>query len=213
MPEFSEDRVPTPFGLRALRARFTEPDEDTFTVNRHDRGKAKTTYAAAMIEEFPDLPSLILSLPTDEAMLELTGGSKEWDFDRTPPEQRNVRVIAYVFAIAKESDNDYHLIVDDDGQIEDGAKLNVEVSGVPTEGPDAQAVLEVRNGFKAHFGGSPPKKYKKNDEFAFAPKRVLIEGSLFFDTDHPAGTVGPEGYRPGSAWEIHPVRRIVFLDE
>jgi hypothetical protein len=37
---------------------------------------------------------------------------------------------------------------------------------------------------------------------------VLIEGSLFFDIDHAAGVVGPEGKRPKKAWEIHPITKI-----
>src|SRR5262249_4522058 len=113
-----------------------------------------------------------------------------------------------LFAVKKESDNDYHLILDDDGDIEEGAKFNVEISGVPTEGPDIADIRKVREKFKDHFDGDPPKKYKP---FFDPPKRVVIEGSLFFDADHPAGQVGPEGYRPASAWEIHPVKSIQFL--
>ena len=155
---------------------------------------------------FADLGSLIVTLPDDEDMTPIT--KKQWDFDRVKEERRNVRVTAYLFAVAKESDNDYHLIIDDDGDIEDGAKLNVEISGVPTDGPDRDAIQEVRDAFKDHFDGNPPKKYKP---FFNPPKRVVIEGSLFFDRDHAAGTVGPEGFRPASAWEIHPVKSIKFL--
>jgi hypothetical protein len=186
---------------------WQEPDADTFTVRRHDRGRAKTTFAQAPLEVFTDLRALILTLPEDEEMTALT--EKAWDFDRIDKEQRNVRVTAYVFAITKESDNDFHLILDDDGSIEEGAKLNAEVSGIPTEGPNIEALRQVREAFKAHFEGSPPTKYKP---FLDPPVRVVIEGSLFFDRDHPPGTVGPEGYRPASAWEIHPIRSIQFLD-
>ena len=55
--------------------------------------------------------ALIVSLPDDDEMNDLTGRNQEWDFDRIQEERRNVRVIAYLFAIAKESDNDFHLIV------------------------------------------------------------------------------------------------------
>lgn len=37
-----------------------------------------------------------------------------------------------------------------------------------------------------------------------------LRGALFFDTDHPAGQVGPAGSRPSTAWEIHPVTFIEF---
>ena len=39
---------------------------------------------------------------------------------------------------------------------------------------------------------------------------VKIRGSIFFDTDHAAGTVGPTGFRPATAWEIHPVIYLEF---
>jgi hypothetical protein len=208
IPESTEE-VPSawfaPFDF-AERA-WKEPDADTFTVRRHHRGRAKTTFADAPLEVFADLRALILSLPDDEEMTALT--KKAWDFDRIDKEQRNVRVTAYLFAIAKERDNDYHLIIDDDGNLEEGAKLNVEISGIPTEGPDVESLRQVRAAFKAYFDGSPPRKYQP---FLDPPVRVVIEGSLFFDRDHPSGEVGPQGYRPASAWEIHPVRSIQFLE-
>jgi hypothetical protein len=36
-------------------------------------------------------------------------------------------------------------LFDDDGDIEEGAKMNVEISGIPTEGPDIDLINEVRN--------------------------------------------------------------------
>jgi hypothetical protein len=187
-------------------ASFVEPDDDTFTVRQHHRGRAKTSFANAALEIFPDIRSLIVTLPDDDEMTALT--KKDWDFDRINLEQRNVRVTGFLFAITKESDNDFHLIIDDDGNIEDGAKINVEITGIPTEGPDIEALRQVRAAFKAQFNGSPPTMYRP---FFDPPLRVVIEGSLFFDRDHPAGAVGPQGYRPASAWEIHPVRSIQFL--
>jgi hypothetical protein len=198
IPEFTE--------ASAHALSFQEPDGDTFTVRQHDRGLAKTTYATAAMEVFVDLPSLILSLAPDEDMIAKT--EKNWDFGRVEDEQRNVRVTAYLFAVRKESDNDFHLILDDDGNLEDGAKLNAEISGIPNEGPDRNAIRQVRDSFKSRFNGNPPTQYRP----FLGPIRVVIEGSLFFDRDHPPGTVGPQGYRPASAWEIHPIRSIEFLD-
>jgi hypothetical protein len=197
LPEFVE---PLP---RARRTR--EADDDTFIVRERDRGRAKTTFAIAPLEEFSNLPALMVTLADDDYMLERV--AKDWDFDRIDEERRNVRVTAYLFAMKKESDNDYHLIIDDDGSLEEGAKLNIEVSGIPDEGPDGRALSDVRDAFKRYFDGSPPTKYKP---FQDPPIKVIIEGSLFFDCDHPAGQVGPEGYRPLTAWEIHPIRKIEF---
>jgi hypothetical protein len=61
--------------------------------------------------------------------------------------------------------------------------------------------------FLAYFNQHPPSRgYKK-----FAPPiAVILEGSVFFDVDHPAGAVGPAGLKPSSAWEIHPLTDIIF---
>jgi hypothetical protein len=48
------------------------------------------------------------------------------------------------------------------------------------------------------------------------PILVRVTGSAFYDTDHEidlskgTGPVGPEGYKPGSTWEIHPVTSLEF---
>jgi hypothetical protein len=33
---------------------------------------------------------------------------------------------------------------------------------------------------------------------------------VFYDVDHGAGHSGPPGYKPGSAWDIHPVTSFEF---
>src|SRR5258708_25610453 len=64
LPEFTE--------AGAAAFAFQEPNAETFTVRRHDRGLAKTTYASAPVEVFNDLSSLIVSLPEDELMIART---------------------------------------------------------------------------------------------------------------------------------------------
>ena len=39
---------------------------------------------------------------------------------------------------------------------------------------------------------------------------VKVQGSLFYDIDHEPGVIGPTGFRPKTAWEIHPVTDIEF---
>jgi len=68
---------------------------------------------------------------------------------------------------------------------------------------------EARTAFKDFFrehGDQFGSSYKKFDP----PIPVRVEGSLFFDLDHAAGVVGPQGMRPSTAWEIHPVTKIEF---
>ena len=40
------------------------------------------------------------------------------------------------------------------------------------------------------------------------PIAVDVEGSTFYDIDHPPGAVGPKDSKPTTAWEIHPVTHI-----
>ena len=47
-------------------------------------------------------------------------------------------------------------------------------------------------------------KYRVYDH----PLPVIVEGPLFFDVDHGAGTVGPSGMKPRTAWEIHPITKL-----
>lgn len=42
---------------------------------------------------------------------------------------------------------------------------------------------------------------------------ISVKGSLFYDIDHPPGHVSFGNYKPTTAWEIHPVQKIKFLDE
>jgi hypothetical protein len=89
--------------------------------------------------------------------------------------------------------------------------LNVEVSGIPVGGTNAnrKRLIEVRDQFQQAFslGATGPKGYKRPHE----PIPVRITGSLFWDVDHAPGAVGPDDLKPGTSWEIHPVSAIEFL--
>jgi hypothetical protein len=128
---------------------------------------------------------------------------------RTSEEQHNVTVGAYIYAVSKESDNDFHLIVGDKNCADGGCFINVEVSGLPQQqgDPNFLALSAVRTKFLTFLGQHQPSRgYQK-----FAPPiAVTLTGSIFFDVDHPAGAVGPAGLKPSSAWEIHPLTDIVF---
>ena len=36
--------------------------------------------------------------------------------------------------------------------------------------------------------------------------------SAGFDVDHAAGVVGPGNFKPKTAWEIHPITKLEFLN-
>jgi len=174
-----------------------------------DRGDAKTSIAPGANEGHSTIAAVRSTLPTDAHMLGL-GITKARDSPRTPDEQRNVTVGAVIYAISKESDNDFHLIAGDPNCRDGSCRMNVEVSGLPPSTSASYSTLKaVRDKFLAFFDGTDPGTSGGYDKFD-PPISVTLTGSLFFDVDHKAGVVGPTGLRPDSAWEIHPVTDITF---
>lgn len=173
-----------------------------------DRRDPKTSVATGGLKSYSTVAELRSSFPTDAFMKGL-GITRAPDSVRTTQEQYNVSVEGYIFAVSKESDNDFHLIVGDKDCAVGECFINVEVSGLPQDraDPDFQTLSAVRAKFLAYFNQhQPSRRYKKFDPPIF----VTVTGSVFFDVDHPAGAVGPAGLKPSSAWEIHPLTDITF---
>jgi hypothetical protein len=175
-----------------------------------DRRNPKTSVANAGLESYSTIAALRSALPADQQMLSL-GISKAPDSARTPEEQHNVTVGGVIYAISKESDNDFHLIVGDPACSQAGCLINVEVSGLPQQAgdPNRPTLTAVRTKFLDFFGGTEPGTSGGYDQYT-PPIAVTLTGSLFFDVDHKAGAVGPSGFKPNSAWEIHPLTDITF---
>jgi hypothetical protein len=155
------------------------------------------------------LLSLLNNLPaTDQQMLQHEPPITESATSgRVAEEQGNVTVQAYLYATKKEADNDYHLILGTSDQPESGSYMTAEVSGLPDSGSARTRLQVPRDAFKAFFSSSPiGTAYKKFNP----PIPLRVTGSLFFDIDHRAGAVGPTGFKPQTAWEIHPVTAIEF---
>lgn len=135
--------------------------------------------------------------------------SRAPDSARLDDEQRNVTVGGFIYATKKESDNDFHLIVGDQLCAVGSCLITVEVSGIPSlaSNPNRKTLADARSKFLSHFNGTEPSsRYTKFDP----PIHVTLTGSLFFDVDHRAGTVGPAGLQPDTAWEIHPLSDITY---
>jgi hypothetical protein len=182
------------------------PSGDAF--RGHDRKAAKLSIANASVEQLDDLAQVLDSLPSDAAMTSHNPPiTEDADSGRVTEEKRNVRVRAWLYAAKKEADNDFHLIM---GR-EPGKPpryMTMELTGLPPSGaPGRDRLKAVRDGFKTFFGQDlPGSSYDKYDP----PIPVEVTGSLFFDVDHPAGAVGPQGLKPKTAWEVHPVTELVF---
>lgn len=198
------DEAETP----ALTAQLPDPNN---TFKGTDRKVPKTTIVTdAPVKTFDTVAAVLATLVPD-AEMKASSGLTPSSATRVPAEKRNVKVTGFIHAFKKESDNDYHVILGD-GPDAEPAFMNVEVSGIPVGGTtqNRTQLATVRNVFKTALqtGETGPAGYKKPHD----PIPVRVTGSLFWDVDHPAGVVGPTGMRPKTAWEIHPVSEIEFLD-
>ncbi len=180
--------------------------EDLFSGK--DRAKAKTSFVNGVtFKSFTSITSLISSLTKDSEM--------ENKVDRTSlrvaDEKINARLTnnIFLYAMKKEGDNDYHVIIGDNKVKNLATLLNIEISGVPKSGnvSTKNAIQKVRDFFEENFVDLCGSNYAV---FSTNPIPITIEGSLFFDIDHKGGTVGPTGFRPKTSWEIHPISKIAL---
>jgi hypothetical protein len=176
--------------------------------NGKDRAVPKTTYAPGVAKNYATVSELINALPKDSVMRKKVKKSTN---SRVEDEQKNVRLKkdTYIYAFAKEEDGDYHVIIGDHIDVHKATFFNVEISGIPKNKPNPKlkAVYKV---FNDRFKEVCSSKYLIFDD---APIKIDVQGSLFFDVSHRIGQVGPENMKPLTNWEIHPVGKIVFLDE
>jgi hypothetical protein len=174
-----------------------------------DRKTPKITIAPAPRTKFTDVALLSASVAPDNAMLNHQPPIARDTMVRAPEEQRNVRVPAWIYAIKYEADQDWHVIIGTNPSGGTRTFFNAEVSGLPANAAAAFSTLKtVRQQLADILGDALPAgaSYRKLTH----PIPVVIEGSLFFDVDHPAGAVGPTGMRPDTAWEIHPVTKLTL---
>jgi hypothetical protein len=176
------------------------------------RKTAKLSISAAPTQEFSDVTDLIASLPAKDDMVNhdpvitTDAGS-----DRTTEEERNITVNAFIYAISRENDNDFHLIVGRDPTLRPPMYMTMEISGLPAHADANFAQLrDVRDIFKSFFGGNLP---GATYDFYDPPIPIKVMGSLFFDMSHAHGqSPGPPSLHPDMPviWEVHPVSNIVF---
>lgn len=177
------------------------------------RRAPKTTMLAtsdAPAESFGDISALKATLQADNDMIHHSPLiTHDADSERVTEELRNVTVDAYLFAVTKESDRDFHLIVGDEGCNQHKCFMNAEVSALPKT-TSARAPFEtVRESLVDMFGEEPSGSYWQIDP----PAPVHLEGTLFYDLDHKPGQVGPSWAKPDTSWEIHPVSELALRDE
>lgn len=171
-----------------------------------DRKKCKTSIAPGAVKT-RSLASFLSMLPSDSVMMANSLISKDPNNPRVAAENNNVKLTGiFLFAIKRENDNDYHMIIGD----KQARFFNVEISGLPPS--TAASFQKLKNARKAvdDFFGTPNCNTGGYAVFRDGIK-IQVTGSTFYDIDHAPGVVGPAGFKPATSWEIHPVTLIKFL--
>lgn len=185
---------------------FTTPENDLYlqTFAGVVRADAKTTPSGAPCETYESVQELIETLPYDTDMYAQVG-----DYSPSLPEEdRNVYIKrAFIFYIAAESDNDFHIIIGDTIDGERTHFMTAEIAGLPTD-TTTQAYDALRDArrmlfeqFPSFFEGKIRRTFRPISKFP----EIEIRGSLFFDNRHGVGERGTGNIKPESSWEIHPV--------
>ena len=198
-----------PVRIADRQAALAEDDvtfDDTNVFKGHARANAKTTVAHAKLEKFRDLDALVKTIPSDTTMLSYDPRITR-DTPRVAEELRNVAVCAWIVATKREDDNDYHIMISNE---DSSIIFNAEMSGIPSDGSktNRKKIFNAR----ATFEGFVEQDGRRTGSYTGWGDAVPVymEGSLFYDTEHKPGAVGPAFARPKSAWEIHPISKILF---
>jgi len=179
------------------------------------RKAAKTSFASAATETYPSVAALIdvlLGGETREANDAELRGRLHANSPRSPAEERNVTVTAYLYASKKESDNDFHLLIGTDPAAPGTARyMTAEISGLPNpDDADTSEFAAVRAAYRSFFASAgletPGDRYVRFSP----PVPVTITGSVFFDVDHRIGEVRTGAIAPATVWEVHPVSDLQF---
>ncbi len=201
-------KQPDPRAVAAAVRKSTGKTGDTFGGT--DRKVAKLSIANAPTENFPDVASLVASLPSISDMDALHIPTDQ-NSNRVQQEERNIHVTGYLYAASREADNDFHLVVGCDPAAGE-TYMTMEVSGLPPSSAASYAKLNAaRNSYKNFFGSKnlPGAGY----HFYQPPVPVVVEGSLFFDATHSKGQApGPPSLksRMPTIFEVHPVTSITL---
>ncbi|MBD0376986.1 MAG: hypothetical protein ICV51_15310 [Flavisolibacter sp.] len=116
---------------------------------------------------------------------------------------------AFLYAIKRESDEDYHIIIGTTNKQATAEFFNVECAGLPPmNNKNFQKLKAARDQVVTFLNGEICKDgYTFFDDF---PK-IKVSGSLFYDKEHENSIVGPAKHKPKTAWELHPITEFVVL--
>ena len=112
--------------------------------------------------------------------------------------------VTYLHAYKWNYSNDITLILGTSQSRDGGQLLLARISGLPTAGPERERLKSLRDQVKQVLE-------RNNSYTIFSPAiQVRITGSLFYNTAHAPGVMGPKGLKPKTSWIIQPVTAIDF---
>jgi hypothetical protein len=174
------------------------------------------------MEIFGSLATLLETLPADAEYGARNGtfaGSRAYDPNtRFRGEWRNVRVPCWVHAIRFDStsdpgERDIQIVIGTSPDISRSKLMLVEIPRArPDNGPDDPRFAQAR---QEALRLLPPSVMEPGFHRTGA-RPVVVEGSLFFDGFHTAGTAtapGPDWAKPTTVWEIHPVTSFLIEEQ
>jgi len=170
------------------------------------RKTAKTSFSSASVQKFSTLNGLFAPLPTDSKMSQkFPGLLAKADTVRVASERRTVKVPAWIYWVADESDRDFHIILGSTAHLTTATIfMNSEVSGLPPAHPTRSPFPQRRTGIRKILA-----THENINGLFKTPVPVFVTDSLLWDGEHRSpNNVGPEGLRPTKAWEIHPIKLL-----
>ncbi len=193
------------------------PDHCNFDGVR--RKEAKTSISTGTHKTYTNVNKFLTTfadLHPDRDMPALVGSSN----GRVPLEDFNATITtAWLFCFAKESDEDYHLVIGNKKNINDPANrfIIVEISGLPSAPGNARTVLsQAQTDFFAITEGAVCESGYFWFDDGNDPVKIKVTGSVYWDKEHWSTTNnrinahGPTELRPRltTVWELHPITGI-----
>jgi hypothetical protein len=181
------------------------------------RKLAKTTpHSGGRARSFSSIADFLEWLPSDSSMKYGTPIDRSENSARVPAEQRNIILKkVWLLAVYRERDNDFHLILCDK-QVYDGeaALFSAEISGLP-DSPNVspRTMSDLEDARRALTDKLGDLNCGRTYIFKKGGLPVKVRGSLFFDIHHAGHKHGRQGLYPQSAWELHPVTDLIWLDQ
>jgi hypothetical protein len=178
------------------------------------RCEAKTNFSASAEDEITlsELSKKFKDFIVNGTFDDVTSDDKRTDKEDKNFTIKNVRI----YAIKREKDEDYHMIIGPRTNADQGKLINVEISGLPKRSAASFATLKkVRTDLITELTGIEKLTGKKWGTYLFFPEGipVNITGSLFYDVDHKGSHVGPGGLHSPTCMELHPVTDIEFIGQ